>query len=205
MRSTLGLFYIGVDLGQKHDHTAIAIIERESARHVNTRTLFAPLKPQMPKLFVRRVERIALGTPYPRIAERIRQITHEPLLAGRCALAIDATGLGAPVVDMLREPGLGCEMLAVTITGGTRESRQGMMQIGVPRRDLISGVQLLLEKECLRIARHMPESGALFRELLAMRTDRDTAEHDDLVLALALACWRARRKSVYAAGRLPGF
>ena len=113
-------------------------------------------------------------------------------------------GVGAPVVDMLREPGLGCDLTAVTITGGERESRRGSMNVGVPRRDLIAGVQVAIEKGELKVARRMAGAGSLIRELIHMRIDDGGGEHDDLVMALALACWRARRKSVYGGGRLPG-
>lgn len=64
-------------------------------------------------------------------------------------MVVDGTGVGAPVVDMLRAAGLGCEITAVSITGGDRESRRG-----VPKRDLIARVQLALEKGELRIAAH---------------------------------------------------
>jgi hypothetical protein len=189
------MFYIGVDLGQTRDYSAIAVVQKESVRKENALP---------PHLLVRRVERIALGTPYPLVAARIRALTHEHPFYGRCALAVDATGVGAPVVDMLREPGLACDLAAVTITGGTRESRRGYLHFNVPKRDLISGVQLALEKGLLRIAGGMKEAASLIGELTAMQIGASTGEHDDLVLALALACWRARRKSVWGGGRLPG-
>jgi len=174
------MFYIGVDLGQKQDYTAIAIVEREEAR-VNQGRVYAA-QPIVPvRLLVRRVHRVALGTPYPRVV--------------------------APVVDMLRAAGLRCEITAVTITGGERESRRGSRDVGVPKRDLIAGVQLALEKGELRIARKMKEVGSLVRELVAMRIgagSEDGGEHDDLVIALALACWRARRRqNGYGEERLP--
>jgi len=57
----------------------------------------------------------------------------------------------------------------------------------------------------LRIARRMKEVGSLVRELVAMKIGReDEREHDDLVIALALACWRARRRqNGYGERRLP--
>jgi predicted acylesterase/phospholipase RssA/CRP-like cAMP-binding protein len=145
------MFCIGVDLGQSRDYTIIAIVEKEDAGLINRPRVYNGQAPLPPSLFVRRLDRVALGTPYPRIVERIRAITHEPALAGRCALVIDATGLGAPVVDMLREPGTGCDITAVTITSGERESRRGLMHVCVPRRDLLAGVQLALEQGRLRI------------------------------------------------------
>ena len=39
------------------------------------------------------------------------------------AMAVDATGLGAPVVDMLRAARLSCDISAVNITGGDQQSR----------------------------------------------------------------------------------
>jgi hypothetical protein len=53
-----------------------------------------------------------------------------------------------------------------------------------------------------RITRKLPEAGPLVREMLNVRTQSGFgkvrlgaagySEHDDLVIALALACWRAR-------------
>jgi hypothetical protein len=51
------------------------------------------------------VERIPLGTPYPIVVEKIRMVTQHEELAGRCEAVVDATGLGAPVVEMLRSAG----------------------------------------------------------------------------------------------------
>ena len=119
-------------------------------------------------------------------------------------------------MELLRSAGLGCGVTAVTITGGEKESGSGAAW-NVPKRDLIAGVQLALEKGDLRIARHMTEAGALVRELVdvrvtaGMRTGKvrigadGTGQHDDLVIALALACWRARwRENGFGGGRLTG-
>jgi hypothetical protein len=180
------MFYVGVDLGQKQDHTAIAIVERPEERGQQQSTLL-----------LRRIQRVALGTPYPAVVEMVRDIANGEALGGRCALAVDGTGVGAPVVDMLRAAGLRCEITAVTITGGEREAGRGANWVSVPKKDLISGVQLALEKGELRIARRMKDAGALVRELVSVRMGEATGgEHDDLVIALALACWRARRRTI---------
>jgi len=212
------MFYVGVDLGQKQDHTAIAIVEREDTRLANQMRAYRAQAALPARLLVRRVERVALGTPYPRVVEAIREMVCGPPLAGRCAVVVDGTGVGAPVVDMLRAAGLGCEITAVTITGGERESGRGTAWVSVPKRDLIAGVQLALEKSELRISKRMKDVGALVRELVdvritagrrmgSMRIGADgSGEHDDLAIALALACWRARRReNGYGGGRLPGF
>lgn len=199
------MFYIGLDLGQRQDHSAVAIVEKPDAR-------LAWMTPGK-TLMVRRVERMALGTPYPHVVARVREIVRG---VGECTLVVDGTGVGAPVVELLRSAGLGCGVTAVTITGGEKASGSGGAW-SVPKRDLIAGVQLALEKGELRIARHMKEVGALVRELIDVRAmaglgagkvrigANGSGQHDDLVIALALACWRARwKENGFGTGRLTG-
>jgi hypothetical protein len=149
--------------------------------------------------------------PYPKIVERVREIVQCEELRGDCALAVNATGVGAPVVDMLRAARLGCDLAAVTITGGERASRAS-----VPKRDLMAGLQVLLENGQLKIGK-LKEGSRLMRELTDVTMSTSGAgrvrmgadgygEHDDLVIALALACWRAGRRQHDGEGtrRLPG-
>jgi len=191
------MFYLGLDLGQRRDPSAIAVVEKTRVMRV------------------RHLERFRLGTSYPHVVERVREITQHRELAGRCALAVDGTGVGAPVVDMLRAARLGCDLAAVTITGGERQRQTGSVW-SVPKRDLIAVVQVLLERDELKLARGLRELGALMRELMDVRSSAGIGgrvrlgadgfgEHDDLVIALALACWRAKRGYIgFGAGRLPG-
>lgn len=180
-------FYVGLYLGQAQDPAAIAVVQREPR-----------------SLLVRYLERVALGTPYPIVVGRVRRIVNDQALRGRCALAADGTGVGAPVIDMLRAAGLGCEISAVTITGGEREHRAGQVRY-VPKQDLIANLEMLLARGELKIARRLREAGPLVRELMDMRMTWAAksgrprlgadgfGEHDDLAIALALACWRARK------------
>lgn len=71
----------------------------------------------------------------------------------------------------------------------------------VPKRDLVSTVQVLLQAERLKIARALPEAQTLVNELLAFKVtisnqghdsygnDWREAPNDDLVLAVAVAAW----------------
>ena len=65
---------------------------------------------------LRYLERIRLGTSYPSIVEHLRQVIEIPEMAGRCTLVPDATGVGGPVMDMLRAARLGCPIVPVVIT-----------------------------------------------------------------------------------------
>jgi hypothetical protein len=177
-------------LGQKTDHSAIAVVEKGGY-------------PVADEILVRYVERIPLNTPYPGVVERIGEILTCEELRGNCLLTVDATGVGAPVVDMLQSARVGCSLKAVTITGGERATGDS-----IPKRDLIAGLQVLLESGKLRIGR-LKEAARLKTELLDMRTSlRARSEHDDLVIALALACWRAKERkteSMYGTRPLPLF
>ena len=199
------MYYLGLDLGQKRDFSAVVVVERIDQRRAFMGSSFE-------KVVVRYAERLPLGTPYPRVVERVREIVRCDELFGNCAVAVDATGVGAPVVDMLRAARLGCDLSAVTITGGDR----GQGKDSVPKRDLIAEVQVLLETGRLKIG-SIREAARLRRELMDMRASATGAgrvrmgaegcgEHDDLVIALALACWRARRRVTDGEGtrRLPG-
>lgn len=182
-------FYVGLDLGQAQDYTAIAVVERKEHEGGS-------------EYHVRHLERPRLGTPYPAIAERVRQLLTTEPLRGRAVLVVDATGVGAPVVDLLRRAGL--SPVAVTITGGDAAAREGD-GYRVPKRDLVSTVQVLLQTGRLKVAAGLPEAKALAEELLnfQVRIDPKTAHdsygtwregtHDDLVLAVALACWYGER------------
>jgi hypothetical protein len=66
------------------------------------------------------------------------------------------------------------------------------------------GLAMLLEQGQLRIPRGLKETGALVRELTEIEVRQRSGgrvqmgaegegRHDDLAMALALACWRGRR------------
>lgn len=146
---------------------------------------------------VRHLARVR-GEPYPAIVRQVAALLTTPPLVGAAELVVDQTGVGAAVVDMLREAGL--RPIAVTITGGNQVIRDGLT-FSVPKRDLVAAVQVGLQRERLKIAAGLPLAGVLTSELLNFkvtidpRTAHDSyaawreAEHDDLVLAVALACW----------------
>lgn len=219
-------YYVGLDLGQKQDYTALAVLEeglwvpdeetraalnlpavgwlspaavtpnqREQVRSLN----YLYGRPAQPPLKLRHLERFALGTAYPAIVRRVTTMMHTPPLRGDAVLVVDATGVGAPVVDEFRLVLEG--FVEVTITAGTAVSADDDFRYRVPKRDLVSATRTLLDAGRLQIDRGMPDADTLVQELLnfKMTIDPRTAhdsyaawregQHDDLVLATALACW----------------
>lgn len=115
---------------------------------------------------LRHLERFRLGTPYPAVVERVRELMRTEILAGQTSLVVDATGVGAPVVGLLRQA---CDAVnSITITGGDTVGREAS-DYRVPKRDLVSTVQVLLQTERLRIASGLPEAETLMKELLNFR------------------------------------
>src|SRR5689334_4038948 len=134
-------YFVGVDLGQRRDFTAMAVVERTELTGEWDAAVWAYRKEVALRL--RYLQRIPLGTPYPEVAERVAELTRRKELAGRCQLVADATGVGAPVVELIRRAGPGCTLMPATITSGERESySEGYYRI--PKRDLIIGLQVLL-------------------------------------------------------------
>jgi hypothetical protein len=144
----------------------VAVVQRTEQKGAWDPVAFAHRKET--RLVVRTVKRAPLGTPYREVSQRVRETVRHPDLAGRCVLAVDATGVGAGVTEMLREADLGCRMLPVMITGGMRETEEGGFYM-VPKRDLIVGLQLMLEQGELLIAEGIEMGAALLREMAEMR------------------------------------
>ncbi len=74
----------------------------------------------------------------------------------------------------------------------------------VPKKELVSTLQVLLQARRLRVAPALPEAQTLVRELLNFQVKITPAanetfgawregQHDDLVLAMAIAAWQAER------------
>lgn len=212
-------YLIGVDLGQAQDYTALCVLERARRDTGRTeRTLggtslaFRMVEhPQHENVYsVRHLERLPLGTPYPAQVERVVRLhadvaalTKDRVDRTQPQLVVDQTGVGRPVVDMLRKAGLK-SLNAVTITAGDTASRDGR-EHRVPKRELVSVLQVLLQTDRLGIADSLDHAVTLTKELLAFKVkfsdkghdtygnDWRENPHDDMVLAVALATWAGER------------
>jgi hypothetical protein len=161
-------YFVGLDLGQSRDHSALAVVERadlilDEIDHVT----YARLNERQYR--VRFLERVALGTPYPNVVERVREVVRAKPLVGRCTLVMDATGVGAPVVDMLAAAQLGCVIEPVILTGGERESSAQGVRC-VPKQGLVAGLRVMLENRELGLPLKYGPSRLLVKEMAEMET-----------------------------------
>lgn len=182
-------YLCGLDLGQAQDYSALVIVEAHETPAVYD---------------LRELRRFALGTPYPAIVTAVQSLLATAPLTRQCQLVVDATGCGRPVVDMFRQVPPGGlptgPVIAISIHGGDTV-QHASAHYRVPKRDLVGVLQVLLQQQRLRIARSLPEAATLVQELLNFRVTIDPrtahdsyaawreGQHDDLVLATALACW----------------
>lgn len=191
---TVRRYFIGLDLGQSQDYTAVSVLGG---------TFTDGTKPTFQ---VGHLERFPLGTTYPDIVRAVVRLTERPELGGEWQLVADATGVGRPVVDLLREA-LGDaqrRVHPVTITG-SGAATAGAFGLRVPKRDLVLSLKVLLESRRLEFIGKWPEAATLIAETLnfQVRITNDAHDtygawregsHDDLVLSVALAAWYAERR-----------
>lgn len=189
---------VGLDLGQVSDPSALALVKQSSAvvQGKAVRSYACPYLRRWP-----------LGTPYPKIVVDVKEFLSalgEPLPF----LIVDATGVGRAVIDQLRAADLSVSgLVAVNITGG-HETTRNVAGVNVPKKELVSAVRSVLEGRRLQIARGLKEAPILRKELGTFTTKitasgNETFEalrsrdHDDLVLAIAMAIWQGENAIEY--------
>lgn len=179
-----------------YPYTAIAVVQRISGviRDENEQEVTAP------NYHLRYLERPDLGTRYPKIVDRCLGLLDQAPLSHETPMVVDRTGVGRAVVDMFAAKGL--EPISVTIHGGDEVISEGR-HFRVPKRELVGTLTALYQSGRLLVAASLPLAAVLTNELLNfkvkvdLRTAHDSYEswresvHDDLVLAVALACWYA--------------
>ncbi len=193
--------FIGADIGQKRDPTAVAVVEAFKGRANGAWPVYT--------FETRYLERLPLNTDYPSVADRIVEIAEgiqkrpRPIhvKAPKITIIVDATGVGAPVVDLLRQRLIGTtiKLTEATFTHGDRlNGRTGLSKMSVGKAYLVSRMQALFQTRRVRLPKGHPEAAALTDELLNYEikigedaNDRygafKTGKHDDLVTALGLA------------------
>lgn len=186
-------FILGLDLGQARDFTALAVLEQTSME------VSSGITP--PEYALRHLRRFPLGTPYTEIVPAVAAIAESPSLY-EAPLVVDQTGVGRAVVDMLRQAA-GWVVL-VTITAGHAVTQAEDHSYNVPKKELVTCLQVLMQARRMQIARALPDADTLMRELQNFQVKITLAanetfgnwregQHDDLVLAVALASWWGER------------
>ena len=194
---------LGLDLGQRFDHSALVILELLWIALGRCAQTYEYLF--LPQLTVRSIERYPLNTSYediPRIiSARAAQINerhraNNPHTNASIKLIIDAGGPGGPMVDHLRL--VAPDYVAITpvmITAGNGETNLSGGFSGIPRRALVTRLIQMVANGCLHCPASLPGLNAWQAEMLSLSgcgaQSTKTGDHDDLTMAAALAAWAA--------------
>ncbi len=205
---------IGVDLAQSRDRTALVALESfkpelevsvEQFNQMNTvNDVLRRRRVRMPKRqlhhWVIHIERFPPGISYPDQVTRVLRAADALSTEDQARLVIDATGVGRPVVDMVRQAS-DYPVTAVTITGGSEVVKSGR-NAAVPKTDLVGCVEVVLSTRRLHCEPGLPHSADLDHELRSFGYEMSPTgrpkyagkgAHDDLVTALSLALWGSER------------
>lgn len=199
-------FYLGLDVGQSLDPSAVAVIQHtirpiDQQWEANDRA--RTWKQQREERFlVRHLERLPLQQPYPVQIQYVASMLGRDPLKG-ATFALDYTGVGRPVADLFTRAGLRPEK--ILITSGFEVTRGGTNAWHVPKQILISALEARLHSGELKIAAHLAESAALADELKTfgrsvseagrVQFSARSGKHDDLVLAVAIALFAALNRT----------
>lgn len=182
-----------LDLGQAQEFTALAVLETTEQPEFGRKVKHHA---------VRHLERFGLGTAYTAVCDRLALLFREAPLADS-TLALDLTAVGRPVLDLFRKARLRASLKAVTVSGGHKARLDPAGGWLVPKKELVSTLQVLLQSRRLAVAGTLPEAQTLVCELenFRMREPKVFAEdgveqwrdgpQDDLVLAVAIAAWQS--------------
>jgi hypothetical protein len=208
-------FFLGVELGQVSDVTALAVVESLTLPHLRTEEFHDGRRIEVRPVFrapdgtetrdhppanfaLRHQERIPAGVSYADVVSRVKALCRQ--VRGPSVL-LDATGVGQAVVELFQQSGLSLQVF--TLTAGDQRSHDGS-SYRIPKKDIVSVTQVLLQAGRLKIAQALPHARLLARELVNFRfkvghekSDDALAwregPDDDLVLALAIAVWQAEQ------------
>ena len=186
-------YIMGLDLGPPGEPTGLAVVERPAAENA----------PSEPTYNLRHVERFPPGASYPAIVEAVAARAGTPPLCGS-PLVVDQTAVGKGVIDRLRRAQPAPRVVPVVIGAGQAVQRDEKGGWLVPKKELVTCLQLALQTRRLKVAPGLPDTELLVAELAGFRLRRvalddtkaaewRTGRHDDLVFAVALACWYADR------------
>jgi hypothetical protein len=209
-------FFLGLSLAPPSAPTGLAVLSRSPALDAAGAPRLDHNGDALGRYALVHLERAAAGTPYPDVVKFVADLLARPgALHDACPapLAVDATAVGRPVVDLVLDARLPAGVTPVSLTAGGAPARdvwrggRGFASVPsyrVPKPDLIAAVQACLQSGRLAVAKGLDHGETLRKELLGFRPEASLApdpdapawrddEQSDLVWAVALALWLGER------------
>ncbi len=161
-----GDFYIGVDLGQKHDQSVIVLLERVGET-----------------LILRYVKRFKLGTEYQAVRDHLKFLQSKFNIR---ALVIDQTGVGEVFVEDCQKQGLK-PVTGLILTLPTKQ------EVMVNLKQLMEQGRFHMTFD-LDLVNEMNVESAELTQTGKTKFSHRSGTHDDRLWALALAAYGARNR-----------
>ncbi|MEZ5351725.1 MAG: terminase family protein [Bryobacteraceae bacterium] len=199
-RSEEPRYFVGFDLGQRDSHSAAVVLE---LLVVNTHRRDPVTYDFIVRheLHVRSVERFPLNMTYSDTARRLKAIIAGLPSRAYAHLAMDVTGCGAPFFEVLNRMGaIGVGVDKVALTSGGRVSFSNGFHL-IPKKAIIHVLNEIVTNGRFHIPLNLANRKLLLDEMESFRarptrsgsTRYNSAQTDDLVMALAFAAWKARK------------
>lgn len=179
------IFLMGLDLGQQNDYTVLSLLRMKVTQN------------EMPSYSLIFLHKFQLKTSYPDIVSWVLTFIAYGFSNNNSKLIIDYTGVGRPVVDLFMAENI--NLIAINITGGLQHKWKSSKEASVPKKDIISSLQVVLQNKRLKIASNLPFLDDLKKEFLNFKYKLSAAGnsqfsaassyHDDIVLSLGMATW----------------
>lgn len=200
---------VALDVGRTKDWAVVSVL----AVHTDP----GP-EPHRPRLVLKSLTRAPRSTPHRKLAAGMAgAVNHYRDLGHPTLAAIDATGIGDGTAELAAE--LVPVLFQVVITGGDKAKLDDVVpwRWSVPKRDLVDVIVRIMQDgrlDASPLAGQLDPNGnpigpafaqelEAFRELTTVRRDGSTkttigndpsiAEHDDLVLSVAIGLWTLDR------------
>lgn len=181
-------YVLGLDLGQQNDYSVLSIFNVKFDG--DNRPLY-----ELPYM-----KRFSLKTSYVDIVDEVIAIITKYNLLLNYSLIVDYTGVGRPVVDLFRQKHL--NPVALSITGGARTNWVTNVEVNVPKKDIVTYLQLVLQNNRIALAHDLPLLRTLTQEFLSFQLkirDNTTSVtssyggaygvNDDIVMSMGIAIW----------------
>jgi len=192
--------FVGIDLGRDSDHSAIAI-SSVYKRTGATPDPYYGVRTVTHSLEVSHLEQIPKSTEYTKVMERlgdlVRHLGHQTPYGYKqpsIQVALDAAGPGSLGAELIRKQQLSISLYPIIITGGEESHNLKSGATSVPRKELLHNLRVFVETGAIVFADGLRHRERLIRECSGVKASGTTEAHDDLVIAVALAAWRAKKQ-----------
>lgn len=191
---------VGLDLGQQNDFTVLScIVASRPADSLHNRSI-----KQRNTYLIPFIYRAPLNIAYPAIVSWIHGLVQNYFKDYDYTCVVDYTGVGRPIVDLLRQQDI--KVVAVNTTGGYNTTWKNNREVNVPKKDVIASLRATLEGNRIRIADNIISYDDTIKEFvnfqekisnsINLQYEAKYGYHDDIVMSVGLAIWYGENKIV---------